>query len=184
MPSPSPLSLDVGTKLLKSVILFADARLVSYLSASNGTSHAFLVDWNCSGWEPLTPYIRGLANKQHVTNESLKKIENGESDFVSSILPFPACTPCPNVRRGRGALHSLSSFLRNVLLFQNLTFFWPGVLAAYAIAIRRMEYGDIELQEILLDFTRDRDDGVDRAARKRGMNTETGDDCDDNTDDF
>jgi len=90
----------------------------------------------CSAsWEPLTPYIRGLANKQHVTNESLKKIEN----------------------------------------------------AAYAIAIRRIECGDIELQDILLDFTRDRDDGVgegDRAARKRGMDTETGDDCDDNTDYF
>jgi len=84
----------------------------------------------CSAsWEPLTPYVRGLANKQHVTNESLKKIEN----------------------------------------------------AAYAIAIRRIEYGDVELQEILLDFTRDRDD---RAARKRGMDTETGDDYDDNTDDF
>jgi len=70
---------------------------------------------------------------------------------------------------------------------QNLTFLLPGIPAAYAIAIRRIECGDIELQDILLDFTRDRDDGVgegDRAARKRGMDTETGDDCDDNTDYF
>jgi hypothetical protein len=85
-------------------------------------------------------------------------------------------------RRER-ALHSPSSFLRNVSLFQNLIFLWRDIPAAYAIAIRRMECGDIELQEILLDFTRDREEG-DRAARKRGMDTETGDDYDDNTDHF
>lgn len=33
--------------------------------------------WAMKDWEPCTPYVRGLAKKQQVTNESLKKIEKG-----------------------------------------------------------------------------------------------------------
>ena len=93
------------------------------------------------------PHIRGLAKKQQVTNESLKKIEKGDP----YLFIFPAVPDCT-------FSHS----------------------AAYAIAIRRIEYPDVELQNLLLEFMQDDGGGDgDRATRKQGRNADRGDDYDD-----
>ncbi|KAF8321553.1 Translin [Clavulina sp. PMI_390] len=44
----------------------------------------------CSGgWEPLTPYVRGLGKKQHVTIESLKKIETAAYAIAVRGAEYP-----------------------------------------------------------------------------------------------